>query len=66
MATTPFAELEGPAKDEMVVSMAALLLEECGQDFSIGQSVRCQPPCKYEDVYLWSPQSHMCPVAPLN
>lgn len=37
MATpTPFAELEGGAKAEMVVSMAALLLEECGKDFSIG------------------------------
>ncbi|KAJ8612213.1 hypothetical protein CTAYLR_002905 [Chrysophaeum taylorii] len=32
---TPFAELEGAAKEEMVVSMAAILLEECGQDFSI-------------------------------
>lgn len=33
--TTSFSELEGPAKTEMIVSMAALVLEECGQDFSV-------------------------------
>ena len=33
---TPFAELSGSSKDEMISSLVSIILNECGKDFSTG------------------------------